>query len=121
MKNLSKIKHFAAIAIISVIILSGCGVTRSDHPSNSYNGYYNSNIRSHKNRIDRNERRIIELRNSQHKDKVAIIEIRHNKVKGQVNEFKGKSSKEWKSFKKQVNKDIKEVGKSLKKINKKRK
>jgi hypothetical protein len=121
MKKIFKFKHLAAIGIIALMTLSSCGVTVRDHPSNSNNGYYNSNIRSHKNRIERNERRINELRNSQHRDKVAIIEIRHNKVKSQVNEFNGKTSKEWKSFKKEVNKDIKAVGKSLKKITKKRK
>ena len=120
MKKILIFKHFAVIGILG-IILSGCGVTAKDHPSNSYNGYYNSNIRSHKSRIEKNERRIVELRNIQHRDRVAIIEIRHNNVKNRVGEYKGKSKKEWKEFKKEINRDVKEVGRSLKKINNKRK
>jgi len=76
-------------------------------------GYSYDHRRDYDHRFQNNDRRISELRNSQHRDEVLVIEVRHNNMKKKLNEFKGNSRQEWNSFKREFNHDMKKVDKSL--------
>ncbi len=115
------IRHIAAITVIALMILSGCGVTVRHHPDQMYHKPGSDHRRAYELRMERNERRITELRNSQHKDEIYVIEVRHGNMKQKLNNFKGSTKKEWKSFKKEFNHDMKGVDKSLRDITKRNK
>ena len=114
MKKITTFKHIAAIGIIGAMFLSGCGVTVREHPNRPGMGYSYDHRRDYDNRFQNNDRRIAELRNSQHRDEVLVIEVRHNNMKKKLNEFKGNTKQEWNSFKREFDHDMKDVDKSLK-------
>lgn len=121
MLKLSTFKHIAAIGIIGAMIFAGCGVTVRQHHARPGTGYYQHNSRQYDYRIQNNERRIANLRNSQHRDEVIVIEVRHNNMKKKLREYKGTTRHEWDSFKREFNHDMKELDKSLKGFSKRNK
>lgn len=114
MKKMTTFKHIAAIGIIGVIIMSGCGVTLRERHNHPEKGYSYDHKRDYDHRLQNNERRIAELRNTHHRDEVLVIEVRHNNMKKKLSEFKGNTKQEWTSFKREFNHDMKQVDKSLK-------
>jgi len=121
MIKLSMFKHIAAIGIIGVMIFSGCGVTVRQHHARPNAGYYQHNSREYDYRLQNNERRIASLRNSQHRDEVIVIEVKHNNMKRKLHEYKGTTRHEWDSFKREFNHDMKGLEKSLKGFSKRNK
>jgi len=115
------IKHIAAITVIALMVLSGCGLTVRHNPGQMHHKQGPDHRRAYEMKMERNERRIANLRNSQHKEDIYVIEVRHGKMKQQLNNFKGSTKKEWKSFKREFNHDMKGVDKSLKDITKRNK
>ncbi|MDD4293649.1 MAG: hypothetical protein PHI95_06975 [Bacteroidales bacterium] len=119
MGKISTFKHIAAIGIIGAMFLSGCGVTVREHHNRPGMGYSHDHRRDYDHRMQNNDRRIAELRNSNHRDDVLVIEVKHNNMKKKLNEFKGSTRHEWNSFKREFNHDMKDMDKSLKGFSKK--
>lgn len=113
MKKISIFKHIAAIGIIGALILSSCGVTVREEYNRPNRGYSHDYRRDYDYRLQNNERRIAEYRNSHRQDEVLVIEVRHNNMKRKLNEFKGNTKQEWDSFKREFNHDMKDLDKSL--------
>lgn len=113
MKKISTFKHIAAIGIIGALFLSSCGVTVREEHNLPNRGYSNDYRRDYDYRLQNNERRIAEYRNSHRQDEVLVIEVRHNNMKRKLNEFKGNTKQEWNSFKHEFNHDMKDLDKSL--------
>jgi len=119
MLKTSIIKSLFAVAIFASLALSGCGVTVRQHPRHVRHVVYVPDYRrDYEVRFNNNDRRISELRESQHRDKVVVIEVRNSNAKRRLNEFKGESKQEWDAFKHEMDQDVKAVEKSLKKISK---
>lgn len=112
------LKNLAAVAIIAVIVLSGCGITVRHHSDPMYQRPGPDHRRAYELRMERNEREIARLKNSQQRDDIYVIELKHNDMKQKLNSFKGSTKKEWKSFKREFNHDMKGVEKSLDKFSK---
>ncbi|MFA5849172.1 MAG: hypothetical protein WC833_04780 [Bacteroidales bacterium] len=117
MLNKSIIKSLFAVVIIASLALSGCGVTVRQHPRHVRHVVYVPDYRrDYEVRFNNNDRRISELRESQHRDKIVVIEVRNSNAKRRFNEFKGESKQEWTAFKRELDRDVRAVEKSLKKI-----
>ena len=116
MKRTSTFKHIAALGIIAVMILSGCGVAVQDHHNRPNRGYSHNHRRNYDYRLDNNGRRINEYKQTKYRDEVLVIEVRHNNLKRKLDEFKGNTKHEWHSFKQDFNHDMKEMNKSLKRF-----
>ncbi|MDP3436732.1 MAG: hypothetical protein Q8S04_05775 [Bacteroidales bacterium] len=114
-KNLTN--KIVIVIIISITILSGCGLTVRQQPvksrawSRDYRIEYNQ-------RLSHNERRINDLKSSNHRDRVYVIEARNNNMKRRLDSFKGNSRNEWDSFKREFDRDMRSVEKSIKDFNK---
>ncbi len=113
-KTINKLVIFT---LISITILSGCGLTIRKQPVRSrawdrdYRIEYNQ-------RLSHNERRINDLKSSNHRDRVYIIEVRNNNMKRRLDSFNGNSRNEWDSFKHEFDRDMRSVEKSIKDFNK---
>ncbi|PKP00333.1 MAG: hypothetical protein CVU13_02165 [Bacteroidetes bacterium HGW-Bacteroidetes-8] len=105
------------VILISITILSGCGLTIRQQPVRSrawdrdYRIEYNQ-------RLSHNERRINDLKSSNQRDRVYVIEVRNNNMKRRLDSFKGNSRNEWDSFKHEFDRDMRSVEKSIKDFNK---
>ncbi|PKO97093.1 MAG: hypothetical protein CVU12_02150 [Bacteroidetes bacterium HGW-Bacteroidetes-7] len=101
------------IVIILFTALSGCGVTsRSNQKDMSQ--WERDYRRDYNNRLNYNERRINELKESRHRERVYVIETRNNDMKRKLDTFRGNSRDEWDSFKRGFNRDMRKVEKSIK-------
>jgi len=74
--------------------------------------------RDYNNRLSYNERRINELKDSRHRERIYVIETRNNNMKKRLDSFKGNSRNEWDSFKREFNRDMRKVEKSIKSFTK---
>ncbi len=109
-------KKYFLFILISVITLSGCGLTIRQHPGRS--GEWNHDYRrGYNQRINNNEKRIKNLKSSGHRDRVYVIEIDNNNMRAKLNSFKGNSRNEWDSFRYEFDKDLKSVEKNIKDFN----
>lgn len=121
MKTILNFKHIAVIGIIGAVLMSSCAAPVRDNHNRPNRNHSSDYRRGYERGLRNNERRISEFKNTKHRDDVLEVEARHNNLKRRLDEFKGNSKHEWKSFKKDFNHDIKNINKSLKGINKKNK
>lgn len=73
--------------------------------------------------IDKNEKRIIELRSQMKKNgqsmdeqyakRIDELEVRNREIKEKVNAYKNSASDDWKTFKEEYNSDMDDLGRSL--------
>ena len=105
------------IVIILFTALSGCGVS-SRSRQNNMSQWERDYRRDYNNRLSYNERRINELKDSRHRERIYVIETRNNNMKKRLDSFKGNSRNEWDSFKREFNRDMKQVEKSIKSFSK---
>jgi len=112
-----KLNPLVIVILISITILSGCGLTLRQQPVRSRAWDRDYRIEYHQ-RLSHNERRINDLKSSNHKDRVYVIEARNNNMKRRLDSFKGNSRNEWDSFKREFDRDMRSVEKSIKDFNK---
>ncbi|HCT93217.1 MAG: hypothetical protein A2X19_03815 [Bacteroidetes bacterium GWE2_39_28] len=105
------------IVIILFTALSGCGVS-SRSRQNNMSQWERDYRRDYNNRLSYNERRINELKDSRHRERIYVIETRNNNMKKRLDSFKGNSRNEWDSFKREFNRDMRKVEKSIKSFTK---
>lgn len=109
--------YYGIIAIVLLTAITGCGVSSRRNQDNM-SQWERDYRRDYNNRLNYNERRINELKESRHQERVYVIEKRNNDMKRRLDTFKGNSRNEWDSFKREFNRDIKKVEKSIKNFSK---
>jgi len=111
------INQLIIVITISITVLSGCGLTVRQQPARSRS--WNRDYRIEYNqRLSHNERRINDLKSSNHRDRVYVIEVRNNNMKRRLDSFKGNSRNEWDSFKREFDRDMRSIEKNIKDFNK---
>jgi len=112
-----RVTQIIIVIIISVTVLSGCGLTIRQHPSRS-RGWDRDYRIEYNQRLSHNDRRINDLKSSNHRDRAIVIEVRNNNMRRRLDSFKGNSRNEWDSFRYEFDRDMKAVEKNIKDFNK---
>jgi hypothetical protein len=108
------------VIVIAVTVLSSCGTSKRKQTAKS--GAWSRDYRVEYNqRLSHNDRRINDLKISNHRDRVSAIEARNYNLKRKLDSFKANSRNEWEYFRREFNRDLKSIDKSIRDFNKENK